>query len=137
MGKHHLIAKIRAFFEKTSSVTVVYLFGSVAKSKNRARSDVDLALLFADGMNELERFDAKLSFANELEDELNMKVDIVDLNSADVFFIHRVMLEKELVLDKNSRQRVEFEVRKRKEFFDRQRFFTLYHKQAMKRLEEM
>lgn len=50
--------------------------------------------------------------ANDLEDILKMKVDIVDLENADLYFIHQVMLNKEIVLDRDINRRVSFEVEK-------------------------
>jgi len=137
MNKEKIILELTQYFNKSENVNTVYLFGSTAKNKDRKHSDVDIAVLFAGEMNTIDRFEKKLQFAAELEDVLNRKVDVVDLESADPFFIHKIMEEKILIYDKNVERRVEFEVKSRKDFFDRQNFYNLYHECSMKRLEGM
>jgi hypothetical protein len=65
-----------------------------------------------------------------------IQFDILDLNSANLFFIHQLMKNKQLIIDKDPHYRVEFEVAYRRNFFDLQGFYDLYHKQALKRLKE-
>ena len=137
MDKDTIILKLKSYFSQKQNISTVYLFGSVAKNKNRSSSDVDVAILFTGGMDSLQRFEAKLDIANDLEDLLAIKVDVVDLKSADVFFMHQIMLGKELIIDNDFHRRVDFEVKSRREFFDMQPFYDLYHSQALKRLEEM
>jgi len=136
MNKEDCIEKIRSYFANKDDISTVYLFGSVAKGKTTKNSDVDIAVLFVKGLSLLYRFERKLEIANDLEDLLKMKVDIVDLESADLFFVHQVMLNKEIVLDKDINRRVSFEVEKRRAYFDMKFFYDLYHMQALKRLEE-
>lgn len=114
---------------------MVRLFGSVVKGRTTANSDVDIAILFVQGLSLLHRFERKLEIANDLEDVLKRKVDIVDLDNADLYFIHQVMLNKEIVFDRDIDRRVSFEVDKRRKYFDMKRFYDLYHRQALKRLE--
>jgi predicted nucleotidyltransferase len=112
------------------------LFGSTVKRKITQNSDVDIAVLFFQCLSLLDRFERKLEIANDLEDILNRKVDIVDLDNADLYFIHQVMLIKEIILDRDIDRRVSFEVRKRRDYFDKKNFYELYHEQALKRLEK-
>ncbi|MCR4430965.1 MAG: nucleotidyltransferase domain-containing protein [Tepidanaerobacteraceae bacterium] len=136
MDKKECIADIMRYFAKQDDVSTVYLFGSVVKKKTTENSDVDIAVLFIRGLSLLHRFERKLEFANDLEDILKTKVDIVDLENADLYFVHQVMLKKEIVLDRDIERRVSFEVEKRRKYFDKKRFYDLYHSQALKRLEE-
>lgn len=137
MDKGSIVSATQQYFEQESDVCAVYLFGSVAKNKSRSSSDVDLAVLFMPETDDFARFDRKLRFAADLEELLLRKVDVVDLNSADDFFVHQVMLNKQLIVERDRRQRVAFEVNRRKCFFDRQPFYDLYHAQAMRRLKEL
>ena len=100
-----------------------YLFGSYARGKATGMSDVDLGVLFCEGFSLMERFDQRLQMINDLERLLGKKVDVVDLESADSYFLHQVMLRKELLLDRDQSRRVAFEVKRRREYFDRQRFY--------------
>ena len=132
-----IVAKIKDYFNSMKNISAVYLFGSVAKNKNRKDSDIDIAVLFSEGMDMVERFDEKLRIASELESIFHTKVDVIDLESADLFFVHKIMEEKILIVDMEVNRRVKFEVAQRRNFFDRQYFYKLYHECAMKRLEEM
>lgn len=136
MNKRDCITKIRSYFTNEDDISTVYLFGSVVKEKTTKNSDVDIAVLFIKGLSLFYRFERKLEIANDLEDILMTKVDIVDLENADLYFIHQVMLNKEIILDKDIDRRVFFEVEKRRAYFDMKYFYDLYHKQALKRLEE-
>lgn len=136
MNKPDIIHQLKNYFSASDAIDSVYLFGSTAKNKQRPNSDIDIAVLFGDDLSELDRFDRKLNIASELEDLLGSPVDIVDLRTSDPYFIHQIMLNKELIYDMNTNARVAFEVEARREYFDRIPFYELYHKQAMKRLEE-
>lgn len=137
LSLENLLFIISNYFEKQSDVTTVYLFGSSAKGKHRAHSDVDIAVLFAENMNVLERFERKLQIANQLEKMMQIKVDVVDLESVDAYFAHQILIHKHILKDKNLGRRVDFEVRMRRTYFDMQPFYELYHKQALSRLERM
>ncbi|MGI6537949.1 MAG: hypothetical protein ACOX22_06375 [Caldicoprobacterales bacterium] len=67
---------------------------------------------------------------------MKKKIDVVDLENADLYFIHQIMQNKKLIIDNDIHRRVAFEVAKRREYFDRKPFYDLYHNQALKRLDE-
>lgn len=135
MELHELAEKVKTYFQN-KEVAAVYLFGSYVKGKNRSGSDADIGILYPEGISSVERFERNLDYAVELEETLNIPVDIVDVERADAFFLHQLMLNKIIVLDKEPHRRVEFEVKRRREFFDNKKFYDLYHQQALKRLEE-
>lgn len=137
MDKEKVIKTLAEYFKDIENAEAVYLFGSFAKNKDRKHSDIDIAVLFSAEMNIIDRFEQKLRFVSELEDIFHKKVDVVDLDSADPFFVHKIMEEKILVYNKNIERRVDFEVKSRKDFFDRQKFYNLYHECSMRRLEGM
>lgn len=136
MIETEIIRKLNSYFGEKENIAAVYLFGSTVKGADRARSDLDLAVLFDAEPDPFQRFDTKLQIANDLENLLKTEIDVVDLRSADSFFIHQVMLDKVLIYEKDQERRVAFEVKSRREFFDRQRFYDLYHGQVRKRLRE-
>ena len=127
--------KLNNYFQDKHFISAVYLFGSVVKGKNRKNSDIDIGVLFDEGIDPIQRFEYKLDIANELEDLLGKKTDVVDLESAGLFFIKQFLSNKKLILENDLHRRVEFEVKSRREYFDMLPFYRLYHKQAMSRLE--
>lgn len=136
MIKKQCIEKLREYFVNKTDISAAYLFGSVTKGKTTQGSDVDVAVLFVQGLPLTHRFERKLKIANDLEDILKKKVDVVDLEDADLYFIHQVMLNKEIILDRDIDRRVSFEVETRRKYFDKKYFYDLYHRQALIRLGE-
>ena len=130
MINKELIQKLRSYFQPQEDVIAGYLFGSTVKGKNRMDSDLDLAVLFHPTQDKIQCFKAKLAITNDLEEIIEKKIDIVDIGRADLFFVHQIMKNKLLIVDK-----VQFEVGYRKNFFDRQKFYRLYQGQALKRLK--
>ena len=124
----------RDYFARRDDITAVYLFGSTVKNRERKGSDLDLAILFKGEIGPYERFQAKLQIANDLETEVKADLDIVDLRSADLFFVHQVMKNKLLLFEREINDRVSFEVEYRKRFFDLMPFYKEYHRQSRKRL---
>lgn len=141
MFEEKVFEKIKEYFLTNENVAAVYLFGSTVKGRERRDSDIDLAVLFYPHLDKEERFSAKLGMVVELTEMADTqgrkaRFDVVDLKSADPFFVHQIMKNKCLIIDKDPHYRVEFEVAYRKNFFDLQGFYDLYHKQALKRLKE-
>ncbi len=128
--------KIKSHLMTYEEVWTVYLFGSIVKKHARKSSDLDLAVLFREGLDTFHRFELKLHLTNELEELVQAPVDLADLRSADDYFIHQIMKNKVLLLDKNTSARVNFEVNHRKRYFDQMHFYFQYRNQAIKRLKE-
>jgi len=135
-NKNFIVKEIKRYFADKKNVSTIYLFGSFAKNFSRKDSDIDIAVLFKKNLDELERFNLVLEFALELENILGKKIDIINIENADPFFIHQVMLDKIIVIDKDTERRVSFEVDKRRTFFDMQPFYELYYSKSVERLKE-
>jgi uncharacterized protein len=130
------LESISKYFRQREDIIAVYIFGSTAKNKERKGSDLDLAVLFAEEVDQYRRFQAKLQIANDLEEQLKTRIDIVDLRSADLFFIHQVMKHKILLFERDAYSRVSFEVQYRKHYFDHMPIHEQYHRQSRKRLAD-
>jgi len=111
-------ATLRDFFAADHhGAAVVYLFGSVARGTATRRSDVDVGVLFEkDPPKTLAGLNVDL--AQDLEAVLERRVDLVILNWANADLVHRVLRDGRLILDRNPSMRIDFEVRKRNEYFD-------------------
>jgi hypothetical protein len=90
-------------------LVAAWLFGSVARGTAGSRSDVDVALLFRrDPPHTLAG--RQLLMAADLEALLGRPVDLVVLNHASCDLVHRVLRDGRLLLDRDPRIRVAFEV---------------------------
>jgi predicted nucleotidyltransferase len=118
--------RLRRFFAADHhGAAAVYLYGSVARGAARADSDVDIGILFSeDPPRTLEGLPLALEAA--LEELLGTAVQVVALNRASPDFIHRVLRDGRLVLDRDRARRIRFEVQARNEFFDLQPILRRY-----------
>lgn len=122
--------RLASFFAAPPDGAVaVYLFGSTARGEDRPDSDVDVAVLFdvtpPSGLS-----GPALTLAGDLERALARRVDLVVLNSASADLVHRILRDGEIVMDRDSRRRLRFEVAKRNEYFDLEPVRRLYRRQG-------
>lgn len=99
----------RAFSTAPPEIVAAYLYGSRARGTATARSDVDLALLYA-GPPSPSLEGLPFDIEAELERGLGVPVEIVVLNEAPVDLVHRVLRDGVLVLDRDPSLRIRFEV---------------------------
>ena len=103
----------------------VYLFGSQARGTATERSDVDLAVLYAEapapGLEGL-----PLDLEADLERAVGLPVQIVVLNGGPPDLVHRVLRDGSLLIDRDPGRRIRFEVKARNVFFDLQPMLARY-----------
>ena len=108
---------------RSEPLVAVYLFGSRARGTATDRSDVDVAVLYAEAPAAgLEGLDLEA----DLERALGLPVQIVVLNTAPVDLVHRVLRDGRLLLDRDRSRRIRFEVKARNEYFDLQPLLARY-----------
>lgn len=115
-----------------ADVVAAYLFGSVARGQARSGSDVDVGVLFREGLR------ARLADpASRLQDELaailERPVQVVALNNAPPDLLHRVLRDGRILLDRDRHARIRFEVKARNEYFDLRPVLDLYRRAPAKR----
>ena len=112
------------------NIVAAYLFGSVARGDDHARSDVDAAVLFR--REPSRTFDAlPLRLEGEIERLLGRRTQVVCLNLAPVDLCARVLRDGVLLLDQDPALRIGFEVRTRNLWFDLQPVFRTYRRLAV------
>jgi predicted nucleotidyltransferase len=106
-------------------VVAVYLYGSRARGTATDASDVDVGVLLAqDPAPTLEGLG--LDREAELERLLGLPVQIVVLNRAPPDLIHRVLRDGRLLVERDRKRRIAFEVLARNRFFDLQPILKAY-----------
>lgn len=132
-----LLNKIIEYLNKKPNIDAVYLFGSGAKGNMREKSDVDLAVLFSSGAgNKLARFDQLLTIAMEIESITGRHVDVVDIREVPLALQHQVLKHGKCIIEKNSRNRVLFEVDSRRRYFDMKRVYDIRNRALFASLKE-
>lgn len=125
--------QLREFFEaraREEGIAAAWLFGSVARGAAHSGSDVDVAVLFSEAPPKTlagYRFDLEA----ELQTLLRQPVQLVVLNRASIDLIRRVMLEGKLLVNQDPSTRIQFEVRKRNEYWDLEPHLLRYRRQGV------
>ena len=110
--------KLNEYFKSKNEVLAVYLFGSTARGKENAYSDVDIAILYDDSVPASEYTDRQISLIVELSAIINKNVDVVVLNRAGAYLKFQVMREGVRIYESPKRQGRPFEARAMIEYFD-------------------
>jgi predicted nucleotidyltransferase len=130
MDRQALVDTLGALIARHADrVACAYLFGSAARGEARAGSDIDVAVLLReaapatlDGL--------AYDIGGEIERAIGKPVDLVVLNRASPDLVHRVLRDGILLLESDRRSRVEFETRKRAEYFDVLPYLRRYRRSA-------
>lgn len=115
----NIVDTIIKYFTGKQDVLAVYLFGSTAKNLMRKNSDVDIAVLLNEKLNDKEkRFDFILTVGMELEKETGLPFDVVDITAAPPALQHQILKTGQLLVENNRSARINFEVGSRRKYFD-------------------
>ena len=122
---------LREFFAtQPDGIIAAYLFGSVARGTAGARSDVDVAVLYAAAPPAtLEGWPFDLE--TRIGELVGRPVQVIVLNTARAGLVHRVLRDGVLLLDRAPSARIRFEVRARNEFFDLQPILARYRRRPV------
>jgi uncharacterized protein len=121
---HAVLQQLRTFFCRDHvdpvdhvGIACVYVYGSVARGQASGESDIDVAVLYAQGPPPtLDGLGLELGYT--LEQLLGRPVDLVVLNRAPLDLIHHVLRDGVLVYDCDPSARIRFEVQARSAYFD-------------------
>ncbi|HEC36053.1 MAG TPA: nucleotidyltransferase domain-containing protein [Anaerolineae bacterium] len=125
-----------AFLATQPDVIAAYLFGSLAEERATPRSDVDIAILFADASDPLAVGDRQLQLMGELERFADREVDVVVLNTAPPVLQHQVLRHGRLLYERNRRARVDFEVRAGQMYADLQPMRDFFRRALFQEIRE-
>ncbi len=109
-----LIEKVRKILNSRSLILFAYIFGSQVMGEATMRSDGDVAIYTSKSMSWKEIIEVQ----NQLEDNINRKVDLIYLNTAPLLLAYEVISKGKLILDRDPASRVEYEVKVLREFLD-------------------
>ncbi len=112
MQKDKLLQSVKDVLEQDSGIAFGYIFGSCAHSETAKNSDIDIAIYFYQNF-ERDYFESKLALYADLSRKLKMnQIDLVILNTCkNLILIDDIVRNGEVVLDKASDLRFEFELK--------------------------
>lgn len=111
--------ELSAYFA-VQPVDAVYLFGSQATGKENKSSDVDVAVLFSEGLDGRQRFDLRLSMMSDVGKISHFydKAEVVDLESVPLALQYQAITPRQELFVKNRARQVLFEAQVMSKFFD-------------------
>ena len=109
-----LIRKIRIHAAGYPFIAALFLFGSRAVARERAQSDVDLAIVASEPLSSWQRVDLETGFSNALKKD----VDIVFFGQASPLLQHQILRKGRLIYEKDRKERVRQETSARYAFLD-------------------
>ncbi len=131
-----LTSLLREYLAGQPDVMAAYVFGSVAQGRARPGSDVDIAILLADDLDEEARFDRRLRIGWEVESLIGRPTDLVVLNDAPPLLQHQVLKHGRLIFERDRAARVEFEVRAGKIYADLKPMYDFFRVMLFQEIRE-
>lgn len=124
----------RWFVTNGRGLVAAYLFGSVARGRERHDSDVDIAVVLGRrGGPEVADLDRLAEMQQQLSQLLQRPVDLVPLDGASPDLCHHVLADRVLLLDGDHDARIEFEVRQRNAYDDLEPFLREYRRRVLEK----
>lgn len=124
------MAAMAEYLSTVPEVVLAFLFGSYARAQGRPDSDVDCAVLLADGVPADSYFDFRLRVMDGLARSIGRDdVDLAILNEAPLALAYRVLRDGTLLFCRDHAAFVRYRVRTLNLYFDFAPF--LEHHQAM------
>ncbi|MFA5431477.1 MAG: nucleotidyltransferase domain-containing protein [Candidatus Paceibacterota bacterium] len=127
--REQLISDLKEFFSKREDVVFAYLFGSIAYNNYNSKSDIDVAVFLKTNKD---LFDERINLIVELEKKFKRDADVVILNSVKNVFLRYVIFREGILLFKrDEEQRVNFELRAMREYFDYAPYIKMYKEKLL------
>ena len=137
LDRNALMAKLQAYFSRQPDVRLAYLYGSVATGQTWAESDLDVGVLFDDTLTPHERFRRALRMSSQVEEALDraIEADVRELNDAPLEFLYQVYYHGCCLYARDENERVSFETRVMREYFDFAPVLEEYYREMFRRIK--
>jgi predicted nucleotidyltransferase len=134
---NHLARRLKAALEDHAEIAAAYLFGSHAGEHPRRTSDVDIAVIFAAGVEAETRFRKRCILSARLAAAAGAaSADVVDLESASPLLAHEVLRSGRLLLSRDEARRVRVVARQTMRYIDSRPMRRVLDEATFRRLRE-
>jgi predicted nucleotidyltransferase len=106
------LEKIITLLVERCAATVIYLFGSAVRAELKPDSDIDLAFLGDENIDNYEVF----MVAQELAEVLGREVDLIDLRKASTVMKIQIVCKGRVLYEKDGNRRIRFEITALKDY---------------------
>jgi uncharacterized protein len=124
------------YFSRQPDVIVAYLFGSVARGQETRLSDVDIAVLLDPTAETEADLDRQITLLTDLTQLAELEVQLTLLNDVPPLLAYEVIREGILLHQRSGAERVAFQVKAMKEYFDIQPMLAFYNDVLRQRIRE-
>lgn len=136
MNSETICTRIRDVLANHGDLIAVYLFGSQSEGKAHGLSDVDVAVLFDDGLSAEQMFQRTLAIGGMLEQMLPYAVDIIPLNRAGPLLRFQVIQKGKVILERDRTQRCLFHMRAMNAYYDAKPYLDYQRNAMIQRIRE-
>lgn len=130
-------SEVKDYIRAQRDIVVVYLFGSVARGRAIAQSDLDIAVLLADGLDPEATVDRQIHLTSDLSRFSDREVQVTILNRASPMLAYQVVRDGQLLFERSQHERVAFEVNAMKRYFDVKPMLEFHSVQLRQRIQEV
>lgn len=127
------IEKFLYDINKKYQIDFAYLFGSIAKGKERNDSDIDIAIKFKDNYSDIEDIIIRGEMIDNGKKYFDREIDIVSLNKAPILLKYEVV--KAGIVIKDSDNRASFESLVLREYFDFKYYSDIYNEKIISNIK--
>jgi predicted nucleotidyltransferase len=113
------------------SINTLYLFGSRAGEQFSSSSDLDLAVIFAVTNDKESSWWQRVDLQGKIADDLKLDVDLIDLADTQPYLGQEILQTGELIFCKDEGQRVETELKIRREYWDLLPYRQYYRREVL------
>jgi hypothetical protein len=137
LEKEQLIPLLEKFFQAHNCVDLAYLFGSTAKGKSGALSDIDIGVYLSDGLTKEQRNQKRLELIAKLTTTLkNNRIDLLIINDTPPVLNFEIIKPNVLVLVRDHDLKLDVEQRIMSRYLDRKHHEDFLNRTLMKKIME-
>ena len=134
--KKEIVSMLQETLTAQQDLVAAFLFGSVAQDKAHQQSDLDIAILFDQQLDQQSRFERTLAIGALLENRLPFAVDVVVLNSAPLLLQFQILQHGELIIEQDRTQRCLFQMQRMSRYYDAKPYLDSVREQTIRRIQE-
>lgn len=137
LEKEKLIPLLEKFFQVHDCVELAYLFGSAAKGKTGALSDIDIGVYLSAGLTKAQRNQKRLELIAKLTTILkNDRIDLLIINDTPPVLNFEIIKPNVLVLVRDHDLKLDVEQRIMSRYLDRKHHEDFLNRTLMKKIME-
>jgi predicted nucleotidyltransferase len=125
------------YFARQGDVVAAYLFGSVARGQASPLSDVDIAVLLDPELGMEAAVERQLQLMLALDDYADREVQVTVLNHVPPLLAYQVVREGLLLHERSRLERIAFEVRAMKVYFDVKPMLDFHSQALLRQIQEV